>query len=143
MSTHGEPLAFLTAAGSQWVLKGPGTRPQARDELTKSNDDQYKDNAEFEYDRLTSMTRRIRLLRLLPGSGNSEIVCKLFEVELREGKAFLPPQNTLIEYEALSWSWGAGAKDNLILIRKEGSSQRAKASESLVVSILFLLVLMI
>lgn len=100
--------------------------------LIKYDDGQYKENSPFTYERLSSMTRRIRLLRLMAGRGLSEIICELFEAELKNGRAYSSPTET-IEYEALSWSWGTGEKDNLILIRKKGANERAKASESLVV----------
>lgn len=138
MNTHDEPPAFFTPDGSQWVLNESGNRSRAQEELTNYYDRRYKPNKKFKYDRLTSMTRRIRLLRLLPGSGNSEIVCELFEAELREGRAFLPPGNEIIEYDALSWSWGVGKKNNLILIRKGGANERTKAADSLIVSTLAL-----
>lgn len=133
MSPYGE--ALLTAPdGTRWVLEKPGTRTDGRDDLVKYDNPQYKNNVPFTYERLTSMRRRIRLLRLLPGSDLSEIVCELFEAELKHGKAYLPSTGTEIPYEALSWSWGTGCKDNLILLRKRGANERAKASESLVVS---------
>jgi hypothetical protein len=53
-----------------------------RSKVSKYNDEDLRDMDEFRYDRLPSMRRRIRLLRLLGGGlVNPEISCELFEVE--------------------------------------------------------------
>jgi hypothetical protein len=76
---------------------------------------------DYEYPRLRTMQRRIRLLKLTGGSlDNPEITCKLFEVEfgrdgivrdpndiVRDSKD--PDENgkgRVVQYEALSWCWG-------------------------------------
>ena len=126
---------IVTPDGSRWFRGESGKGTHGHDELFKYDHEDYRDNKAFTYERLTSMTRRIRLLRLLPGSEKSEVVCELFEAELKNGRAYLCSSTTEeeIPYEALSWSWGIGPKENLILIRKQGMHERAKASESLVV----------
>ena len=126
---------MVTHNGSHWSREDSRKRKNGRDELIKYDNEEYRENKAFTYERLTSMTRRIRLLRLLPGSETPEIVCELFEAELRNGRAYLCSTSAEKEvpYEALSWSWGIGAKENLILLRKQGANERAKVSESLVV----------
>lgn len=53
----------------------------------------------YEYRPLRSGPNNIRLLQILPGKGNSEIFCQVFQYTLRIEKAFGL-------YEALSYVWG-------------------------------------
>lgn len=138
MDISGQPYRLVGPDGAEWVRARAGTVQPGPDDVIKFDDPQYQINKVFEYDPLTSMTQKIRLLRLLPGS-NSEIVCELFEAELRNGSAYFPPDNNEspgeeVKYEALSWSWGLGGKDNLIMVRRKGGNERAGAAESLIVS---------
>jgi hypothetical protein len=90
----------------------------------------------FKYDRLSTMTGRIRLLRLMAGPKTSEVQCELFEAEI-DTEVFLTQQGDtgrtrkVVPYEALSWSWGSGESDYRVLIRKDNKVERKRCSEGL------------
>ncbi|EHK16860.1 uncharacterized protein TRIVIDRAFT_132850, partial [Trichoderma virens Gv29-8] len=61
----------------------------------------------YNYDQIDLDGHAIRLLRLLPGSGSEQILCEIIE-------AWLYPEENLLPYEALSYTWGsAEAPENI------------------------------
>ncbi|KAI1344015.1 heterokaryon incompatibility protein-domain-containing protein [Xylariaceae sp. FL0016] len=110
--------------------------------VSKYDDESLRHLKGFKYHKLSSMKRRIRLLRLKPGGLlNPEITCELFEVQYdRNNIARDVSEQTSsssssdsdddakgrpIEYEALSWCWGDSTKD--CGIRLEGKKDRRLA----------------
>ncbi|KXJ95160.1 heterokaryon incompatibility protein-domain-containing protein [Microdochium bolleyi] len=129
--------------GYQWVLAPQRPTYPRQDELPPFADHSIK--KEFEYDRLSSMRKRIRLLRLFSGQRDSDPTCELFEAEimpaLGEVHKVVNGQTTgeIIEYEALSWSWGTDPPDSRILIRLPDGKTKMKAAPALVWALKYLM----
>lgn len=64
----------------------------------------------YEYRPLREGPNNIRLIQILPGTGDAGIVCQVFQYTLRNDKAFGL-------YEALSYVWGDSNMPHSILIR--------------------------
>ncbi|KAK0664574.1 heterokaryon incompatibility protein-domain-containing protein [Cercophora samala] len=131
------------------------------------NDLDFQKLPKYEYNKLSSMQRRIRLLRLEGGGhGNPEISCELFEVDFdREHGVQLTPSsdnqngqpaangtttpevngNTTaagskepFDYEALSWCWGVENKDFGIRVKKGGKTYRLPVTRELALALKYL-----
>jgi hypothetical protein len=98
---------------------------------------------DYEYPRLSSMQRRIRLLKLTGGSlDNPEITCKLFEVEFGDDSVVREvngleenKEGSVVEYEALSWCWGnEGREIGIRMIGTDGVACRFPVTRELGVS---------
>ncbi|KAL6908648.1 heterokaryon incompatibility domain-containing protein [Trichoderma evansii] len=63
----------------------------------------------YEYDPLDLGRPAIRLVRLLPGSDSTPILCEIF-------RAFLYQEEEIIPYEALSYTWGSAAAPEHIVV---------------------------
>lgn len=113
-----------------------------RSRVSLYNGDDIKDMAPYEYNRLHSMRRRIRLLRLHGGGlSNPEITCELFEVEYDKEQQNVVKRvdnNLTIEYEALSWCWGKEEKNRAIRIQKNGRYYRMAVSKELSLALKYL-----
>lgn len=73
--------------------------------------------AVYRYSPLTTGSRSIRLIRLLPGSDEADIYCKIFHFDLKESRH-------IFNYEALSYVWGDASERKRIYIT-EGDSSRS------------------
>lgn len=73
---------------------------EQRSRVSKYNDPELKDMKPYKFDRLHSMRRRIRLLRLHGGGlSNPEITCELFEVEYdKDNRNIVRKASREIEY---------------------------------------------
>lgn len=73
---------------------------ETRSRVSKYNDPELKDMKPYKFDRLHSMRRRIRLLRLHGGGlSNPEITCELFEVEYdKDNRNIVRKASREIEY---------------------------------------------
>lgn len=121
--------------------------------------DDLKGMPEFEYEKLHSMRKRMRLLRLhVGGLSNPEITCELFEVEYdkdnivrltsdnktEKGNSQIPPRSLqatnddVVKYEALSWCWGRESKDCGIRVQKGGSYYRLAVTHELILALKYL-----
>lgn len=104
-----------------------------------------KNMEEYRYNRLQSMRRRIRLLRLHGGGlANPEITCELFEVQFYQADngnvvRLQESDKTVIEYEALSWCWGREERDRAIRIQgQDGEYYRLRVSKELSLALKYL-----
>jgi hypothetical protein len=70
----------------------------------------------YEYRPLREGPNNIRLVQILPGTGNVGIVCQVFQYTLRNDKAFGL-------YESLSYVWGNSDTPHSILIRNAEDSE--------------------
>lgn len=68
---------------------------------------------QYQYQPLASKLNDIRLVRLLPGSGEDDVQCEIFHYNLRAGRAFGL-------YEALSYVWGDPREPKSVLVRNPG-----------------------
>ncbi|KAK4204590.1 heterokaryon incompatibility protein-domain-containing protein [Triangularia verruculosa] len=123
------------------------------------NDLDFQKLDKYQYRPLSSMQRRIRLLRLEGGGhGNPEISCELFEADFdrKLGVQITPPHDqpktlsasgssnstavTLrrLEYEALSWCWGVENKDFGIRVKKDGKTFRLPVTRELALALKYL-----
>jgi hypothetical protein len=114
-----------------------------RSALLEYEENSGEDTEEYKYTPLPSDKKRIRLLRLYPGTLKSpQVMCEMFEAEFVERETL--PRIVVghdsdacltepIAYEALSWRWGD--EDNshyTIMIRREdGKMYKKRVSETL------------
>jgi hypothetical protein len=127
--------------GFQWALvrQEPTTVDRRRGYITKFDEKMNEKIEKFEYEKLTNMKSRIRLLKLMAGNQDTpDVECQLFEADIKDGKVFMlisgqPRDSGVVEdYEALSWSWGSEPPEYQILIRKGESRTRMRATGALV-----------
>lgn len=117
-----------------------------RSDVSLYTGEDIKDMLTYQYERLNSMRRRIRLLRLHGGGlSNPEITCELFEVQydpkqqnvVRTIKAD-GTLGTVIEYEALSWCWGREQQDRAIRVQRGGEYYRLAVTKELSLALKYL-----
>lgn len=75
----------------------------------------------YEYQPIRTGPNNIRLLQILPGTGNAEIFCQVFQYTLRIEKAFGL-------YEALSYVWGDAADPQSINVKNAKDEQYSTIS---------------
>ena len=134
---------------------------EVRSNVLEYWDINIRDNKQFKYLPIQKDERRTRLLRLAPGViTNSQIVCELFDVEflhddkpvdskkLEHGKLFTKhPKRVLgekakrlpdtdprdvINYEALSWSWGKDSPRYAIMVEQRSLDGRVELCRKMV-----------
>lgn len=128
--------------GYQWLLAPKTSSYQRQPELTPFSDRSIE--TEFKYQKLTSMRKRIRLLRLFSGQRHNDPTCELFEAEImptlgrvhRVVNGHVTEQ--IVKYEALSWSWGSDPQDSRILIRQLDRQTKMRAAPGLVWALKYL-----
>ena len=159
LAPHADALAPRPPDGFQWALmpRQPTAVEQRHGYITKFGDKRNDKIEKFEYEKLSNMRTTIRLLKLMAGNQDTpDVECQLFEAEIKGEKVLkLKSKNPelvdnpedvknleedsektesteLVEYEALSWSWGSDPPEYQILIRKGETRTRMKATAALV-----------
>ncbi|KAK4230009.1 heterokaryon incompatibility protein-domain-containing protein [Podospora fimiseda] len=115
-----------------------------RSHVLSWNDNDLKDLPEYKYGRLSSMQRRIRLLRLEGGGhGKPEITCELFEVDFDLVHGVIQTNWTgkepvAVRYEALSWCLGQESKEYGIRVKKGRNTFRLPVTRELALALKYL-----
>ncbi len=146
----GKPMPS-TPEGCQYLQfsaqHGPGIVSDGhRGHIIKFDHERNKSIPVFKYQRLSSTKQKIRLLKLMAGNRDTpDVECQLLEAQIENGRAWRvneqigKPKLLVVEsYEALSWSWGNEPAEYQILLRKDETRTRMKATSTLVWALKYL-----
>jgi hypothetical protein len=96
----------------------------------------------FQYDLLPNVNKNIPLLRLRNGFLNNEdIEIELFDVEFSDDKTLpvhLKNKSAEQKYEAVSWCWGSGPKEDAIMVTKGEKTYKMAVSHELALALKYL-----